>query len=122
MLAEEVGAITAIHSARGGMCSKRSRSHFNNSCRYCCCLGGVTRVWKRRKHNCRSHSVEKPSSTRSSIIGGGAKCPSRGTKMLVVSIIVVIAVLSTWFIRDSVLYERTDDAQIDGNIMPLSAR
>ena len=44
MLAEEVGAVTAIHSARGGMCSKRSRSHFNNGCRYCCCLGGATRL------------------------------------------------------------------------------
>jgi membrane fusion protein, multidrug efflux system len=66
--------------------------------------------------------VEKPSSTRSSIIGGGAKFPSKRTKMLVVSIVFVIAVVSAWFIRDSVLYERTDDAQIDGNIMPLSAR
>jgi membrane fusion protein (multidrug efflux system) len=30
--------------------------------------------------------------------------------------------VSTWLILDSVLYERTDDAQIDGHIMPLTAR
>ncbi len=30
--------------------------------------------------------------------------------------------MSTWLILDSVLYERTDDAQIDGHIMPLTAR
>jgi membrane fusion protein, multidrug efflux system len=29
---------------------------------------------------------------------------------------------AVWLIRDSVLYERTDDAQIDGDILPLSAR
>ncbi len=29
---------------------------------------------------------------------------------------------AAWFIRESVLYESTDDARIDGEIMPLSAR
>jgi hypothetical protein len=32
---------------------------------------------------------------------------------------VVIAIVSTWFVRDSVLYEHTDDAQIDGEIVPM---
>ena len=34
----------------------------------------------------------------------------------------MIAIVSAWFIRDSILYEHTDDAQIDGHVMPLSAR
>jgi membrane fusion protein (multidrug efflux system) len=36
--------------------------------------------------------------------------------------VIVAALVSAWFVRDSVLYEHTDDAQIDGHIMPLSAR
>ena len=43
-------------------------------------------------------------------------------KMLGLSLAIVVAVAATWFIRDSVLYERTTDAQIDAHIVPLSAR
>jgi membrane fusion protein (multidrug efflux system) len=42
--------------------------------------------------------------------------------MLAASIAFVIGIVSAWFIRDSVLYERTDEARIDGQIIPLSAR
>jgi membrane fusion protein (multidrug efflux system) len=34
----------------------------------------------------------------------------------------VIGLVSTWLILDSLVYERTDDAQIEGHIMPLTAR
>jgi membrane fusion protein (multidrug efflux system) len=42
-------------------------------------------------------------------------------KLLVASLAIVVAIAAVWFIRESVLYERTDDARIDGKIMPLSA-
>jgi membrane fusion protein (multidrug efflux system) len=42
--------------------------------------------------------------------------------MLAASIAFVIGLVSTWLILDSVFFERTDDAQIDGHIMPLTAR
>jgi membrane fusion protein, multidrug efflux system len=43
-------------------------------------------------------------------------------KLLVASLAILVAMPTVWVIRDSVLYERTDDAQIDGDILPLSAR
>lgn len=44
-------------------------------------------------------------------------------KVLLISIGAVIAILvSAYFIRNAFLYEDTDDAQVDGHIMPLSAR
>jgi membrane fusion protein (multidrug efflux system) len=43
-------------------------------------------------------------------------------KLLVASLEILVAIAAVWFIRESVLYERTDDARIDGKIMPLSAR
>jgi len=42
--------------------------------------------------------------------------------MLAASIVFVIGMVSAWFICDSVLYERTDEARIEGEILPLSAR
>jgi membrane fusion protein (multidrug efflux system) len=42
-------------------------------------------------------------------------------KLLVASLAILVAIAAVWFIRESVLYERTDNAQIDGKIMPLSA-
>jgi membrane fusion protein (multidrug efflux system) len=42
-------------------------------------------------------------------------------KLLVASLAILVAIAAVWFIRESVLYERTDDARIDGKIMPLSA-
>jgi len=43
-------------------------------------------------------------------------------KLLVALLAILVAIAAVWFIRDSVLYERTDDAQIDGDIVPLSTR
>ena len=51
-----------------------------------------------------------------------SKSLSGRTKTLAASIAFLIGLVSTWLILDSVLYERTDDAQIDGHIMPLTAR
>ena len=41
--------------------------------------------------------------------------------MLVASVAFIVGIASTWLILDSMFYERTDDAQIDGRIMPLTA-
>ena len=56
------------------------------------------------------------------MVQGRVKSLSGRTKMLAASIAFVIGIVSAWFIRDSVLYERTDEARIDGQIIPLSAR
>jgi membrane fusion protein (multidrug efflux system) len=53
---------------------------------------------------------------------GRVKSLSGRTKMLAASIAFIIGLVSTWLILDSVLYEGTDDAQIDGRIMPSTAR
>jgi hypothetical protein len=42
--------------------------------------------------------------------------------MLAASIVFVIGMVSAWFICDSVLYERTDEARIEGEILPLGGR
>src|SRR6266403_2956792 len=42
--------------------------------------------------------------------------------MVVASLAIIVAMSTAFFIRDSVLYERTDDAHIDGHITPVSAR
>jgi len=52
----------------------------------------------------------------------GTSVLSRRTKILIASIAFVIGIAAAWLIRESVLYERTDDERIDGKIMPLSAR
>src|ERR1700692_40292 len=75
-----------------------------------------------RKRDCRSHGVQQRNPTRVWMIQGRVKSLSGRTRMLSASIAFVIGIVSAWFIRDSVLYERTDEARIDGEIMPLSAR
>ena len=47
---------------------------------------------------------------------------ARRTKLLISIGLVVVAVLAGYFIRNAFLYEDTDDAQVDGHVMPLSAR
>src|SRR5438128_4282087 len=42
--------------------------------------------------------------------------------MVVSSLVIIVAMSAAFFVRDSVLYERTDDAHIDGHITPVSAR
>jgi membrane fusion protein, multidrug efflux system len=66
--------------------------------------------------------VQQRSSTRVSIIAGRVKSLSGRAKLLVASIAFIVVIVSTWLSLDSVFYERTDDAQIDGHIMPLTAR
>lgn len=47
---------------------------------------------------------------------------TRRKKLFLISIAAVIAVIAAAFIRSALIYEDTDDAQIDGHVMPLSAR
>ena len=48
---------------------------------------------------------------------------SRRTKTVLIIIgIIVVAIVAGYFIRNAFLYEDTDDAQVDGHVMPLSAR
>jgi multidrug resistance efflux pump len=55
-------------------------------------------------------------------IAGGAKSLFRHKRTLAASISFVAVIAAGWLIRDSALYERTDAAQVDGRIIPLSAR
>jgi membrane fusion protein (multidrug efflux system) len=43
-------------------------------------------------------------------------------KMLLWAAAIVAIAVGAYFLRDAFLYENTDDAQIDGHVMPLSAR
>src|SRR6266481_4250870 len=43
-------------------------------------------------------------------------------KVLVISAVIVVAIVAAYFVWNAFRYEDTDDAQIDGHIMPLSAR
>lgn len=65
--------------------------------------------------------MQQRSPTRVSIVAGRVKSLSGRTKLLVASIAFIIGIVSTWLSLDSVFYERTDDAQIDGHVMPLTA-
>jgi membrane fusion protein (multidrug efflux system) len=47
---------------------------------------------------------------------------SRRKKVLVISAVVVVAIVAAYFAWNAFRYEDTDDAQIDGHVMPLSAR
>lgn len=49
--------------------------------------------------------------------------PARRTKMVVAAAAaLLLAVVGAWFLHNAWLHEDTDDAQVDGHIMPLSAR
>jgi membrane fusion protein (multidrug efflux system) len=56
------------------------------------------------------------------VIAGSAKSFFRHKRVLVASIGFVVVSAAGWLIRDSAIYERTDEAQVDGRILPLSAR
>jgi membrane fusion protein, multidrug efflux system len=47
---------------------------------------------------------------------------SRQKKALMISAVVVVALVAAYIARNAFRYEDTDDAQIDGHVMPLSAR
>lgn len=69
-----------------------------------------------------SYGVQHRTSSQRSTIEMGTSFLSRRIKILIASIAFAIGIAAAWFIRDSLLYERTDDARIDGEIIPLSAR
>jgi membrane fusion protein (multidrug efflux system) len=56
------------------------------------------------------------------VIASGAKSLFRHKRMLMASITSFVVIAAGWLIRGSVLYERTDEAQVEGRIVPLSAR
>ena len=56
------------------------------------------------------------------MVAGDAKSLLTHKRMLIASISLVVVIAAGWLIRGSVLYERTDEAPVDGRIMPLSAR
>jgi membrane fusion protein (multidrug efflux system) len=47
---------------------------------------------------------------------------ARRTKLLISIGLVIVTIGGGYFIHDAFLYEDTDDAQVDGHVMPLSAR
>ena len=52
-----------------------------------------------------------------------SKAPlSRGKKFLLFCAGILIAAVAAYFVRNAFLHEDTDDAQVDGHIMSLSAR
>jgi membrane fusion protein (multidrug efflux system) len=74
-----------------------------------------------RKHDCKSHGVQRQSSLRLSVTQWVRDIVLRRRKLLAVSLAILAAIVAVWLIGESLLYERTDDARIDGKIMPLSA-
>jgi membrane fusion protein (multidrug efflux system) len=52
----------------------------------------------------------------------GKPSSSRRKKIVVISAVIVVAIVAAYFAWSAFRYEDTDDAQIDGHIMPLSAR
>src|SRR2546427_143665 len=55
-------------------------------------------------------------------IAGGARFHLPHKKMLAATLGIVIGIAAAYLIRDSVLYERTADAHVNGQILPMSAR
>ena len=52
-----------------------------------------------------------------------SKAPmTRRRKLVLIAIAMVIAIVAAGFMRNAFIYEDTDDAQVDGHVMPLSAR
>jgi membrane fusion protein, multidrug efflux system len=80
------------------------------------------RVGERRQHDCKTHGVQLQSSPRLSVAQWVRDIVLQRKKLLVASLAILVAMPAVWLIRESALYERTDDAQIDGDIVPLSAR
>jgi len=54
--------------------------------------------------------------------GGWQGSDKRRKKIVLICIGMLIAIAAAYFIRNAFLYEGTDDAQVDGHIMSLSAR
>jgi len=47
---------------------------------------------------------------------------ARSTKLLISIGVAIVVLVGGYLIRNAFLYEDTDDAQVDGHVMPLSAR
>jgi membrane fusion protein (multidrug efflux system) len=71
------------------------------------------------------HTPEGPnaeSTSKATVIVKGLKSLTRRKKSLLAPASIVFTLTAAWLIRGSVLYERTDDAQGNARIIPLSAR
>src|SRR5580698_7144819 len=66
--------------------------------------------------------MQPPSSLRPLITSRGLTLRSKRNKTLAASLAFVIGIVSAWFIHKSILYETTENAHIEGRIVPLSAR
>jgi membrane fusion protein (multidrug efflux system) len=67
------------------------------------------------------HDTERSKSNSATVAASGRSRLGR-KRMLLASIALVIGIVSAWFLHNSVLYESTDDAQVDGRILPLNSR
>src|SRR5579863_6240314 len=67
------------------------------------------------------HPTERSKPNSATVAASGRSRLGR-KRMLLASIVLVIGIVPAWFVLNSVLYESTDDAQIDGHIMRLSTR
>jgi membrane fusion protein, multidrug efflux system len=52
----------------------------------------------------------------------GNKSTTRGERNLAISAAIVVAIAGSYFAWNAFRYEDTDDAEVDGHVMPLSAR
>jgi membrane fusion protein (multidrug efflux system) len=64
---------------------------------------------------------EKPAGSQSKETPG-KRSTTRRKKILVISAAMVVVIAGGYFALDAFRYEDTDDAQVDGHVMPLSAR
>jgi len=68
----------------------------------------------------RNHEKHGPDRKGQGLLGFIANHPGRAAVLLLIAIAVALG--GSWFVYRALLYESTDDAQIDGHIMPLSSR
>ena len=101
--------------------ARGSINDFNNSFSFQLLTYQQAGFGERRKHDCKTHGMQLESPLRLSVTESVRDIVFRRRKLLVASLAILVAIATVWFIRESVLYERTDNAQIDGKIMPLSA-
>src|SRR5690349_7342043 len=71
----------------------------------------------------RDHEAEvKETGTKPSKSGTKSSVSSRKKLLLIIAAALLVLVGAGYFIHNALLYEDTDDAQVDGHIMPLSAK
>ena len=83
-----------------------------------------------------SHTIDVEEDARHCVTPGGRRWERRAQpqkadrksseprrkRLLLVAAALLMLIVAAYFIHDAFLYEDTDDAQIDGHIMPLSAK